>query len=312
MNTCPNGHGDLAKQGDKLVCTVCGYSFVPYKSDGGKTIKEVNQIIRGILFEARITGSLAPWQQEWIVIPKRNYDSGHIYKGINRWLLSYDNELAFLTKASIEKRGLKLAETAKARMVVAWVPPRIKASERALPKDKQDELMSKRRPFMTGDIVYRSKDVIGLPEKTFKEMNNNEKVSSIEEFIKSTGITIKEGGNKASYRRWEDAVYIPDIRQYSCPDEYYRDLLHEIAHATGHKDRLNRDEKIFDSKVEHGKEELVAEMASAYMGYMFGIKPNENSVAYLDNWMKAIDADAYLLSSASKQAERVLDYFKLV
>ena len=94
--------------------------------------------------------------------------------------------------------------------------------------------------------------------------------------------------------------------------EYYKNILHELSHASGHKNRLNRDEKKFNAGDSYGREELIAEFAGAYMCTYFGIEPNQNTVAYIDGWLKAIEGDSYLLISASQQAEKVLKYFGLV
>lgn len=311
-----NGCGTEMIQKDEThwQCPKCPYSFsdkpaVPSK--GSKYTQEVNKTIKQLLVEARLDDSPAPWQKQYVIIPKRNYDSGHEYQGTNRWLLSCDPEISYITLSSIEKRGLKLVEDAKTRLVIAWVPPHLSVPEKKLSPSKQDELMKKRFPFMITKHVYRAKDVEGLEPKTYEGDKENKRFNSIEEFIKSTGINLIEGGNRPLYFKSRDAITVPRIEQYNSSEEYYRDLFHELVHWTGGKTRLNRDVKKYQAEKDYGREQLIAEMGAGYLCQYFGIGITENSVAYIDQWLKAIDGDANLLVSAAQSAEKVLTFFKL-
>jgi len=281
------------------------------KGKGNKFVQEVNQTIKEYLMEARLGDGIAPWQREWIIIPKRNYDSNRVYNGLNRWLLSYDNDLSYVTKASIEKRGLTIPEGAKARLVIAYVPPHLRKDEESFSEEEKKNIMKKRFPVMVTHWVYRSKDIPGLPEKVYKDMKDNKRYENIEVFIQSLkdkGLTIEEGGNEAHHIRHTEIIGMPDIKQFESSDKYYRVYFHEVGHWTGL--HLKREDKKFD-RIEHGKEELIAEMVSAYVSHYFGIPMEENDFAYIDGWIKAIDSDPYLLSSACAQAEKALKFLGL-
>jgi len=315
MTKCPNGHGDLNITDHESKCPVCGYSFAnskPKKVTANKYTQEVNQQIKELLVESRLTGEPVPWKKEWVVIPKRNYDSSRQYTGINRWLLSFDNDISYITEKSIEKHGWKLKEETKPRIVIAWIPPKLKAEEKKLSEQEQKKIMARRFPFMVTNLVYRSIDVEGINPKTYEDDKDNKRFDTIEDFIKSiSGITLEEGGNQPHYNHYNDVVSVPRIEQYSSSDEYYRDLFHELVHWTAHKDRLNRDRKKYQATEDYGREELIAEMGAAYLCHYFGIPVNENSVAYIDGWMAKIDADPNCLVSAGQSAEKVLKYFQL-
>lgn len=311
---CPNGCGELTQVSDtKQECPKCGYSFASPVKKGNKYIQEVNREIKNLLVVARLGNEPVPWQREWIMIPKRNYDSNRQYSGINRWLLSFDSDVCYITRESVEKRGLTVPDDAKSRLVVAWIPPRLSKQERAdLNPDQQKERLRQKFPMMVTSRVFRSKDIPGLKEKTFETDKDNKRFDSIESFVKSIkGLVMEEGGNQPHYRHGEDKIIVPRIEQYSCSEEYYRDLFHELVHWTSHADRLSREHKKFGYGEEYSREELIAEMGAAYLCHYFGIPINENSVAYIDGWMRKIDADANLLVSAGQQAEKVLKYFNL-
>lgn len=313
MFNCPNGHGPLVEvDSTKRECSVCGYSFITPVKRGNKQTEEVNRVIKDLLVEARLTGEAVPWKREWIIIPKRNYDSNRVYSGINRCLLSFDADISFITKDSVEKKGLTIPEEVKPRTIVAWIPGRLNAAEKSLPQDKQQEALRRKRPFMILQWVYRAKDIPGLPEKKYEGDKDNKRFDNVESFIKSIeGLRFEEGGNQPCYLPSADVMQVPRIEQYSSSEEYYRDLFHELVHWTKHESRLNRDEKKYGWKEKYGREELIAEMGASYLCHYFGIPVNENAVAYIDGWLRSIEGDPNILVSAGQQAEKVLTFFGL-
>lgn len=314
LTKCPNCKAELKEIGNKSECSECNYSisYLPKKeSKGSKYVQQVNRIIKDMLVESKLTGEPVPWKQPWIIIPKRNYDSNREYNGINRWLLSYSNDVSFITEKSIEKKGLSLNEKAENNFIICWIPAKLKKEEKKLSKEVQKNIMKRRFPLMVTHCIYKSTDVDGLDEKTFDTDKDNKKFDSIEDFIKSSKVKIVVGGNRARYDWMDDVISIPRLEQFEDSQEYYRTVFHELAHSTGHKSRLNRDEKKFSRLEEYSKEELIAELASAYMCMYFGIEPTENTTAYVESWLDAIESDPYLLVSAGQQAEKVLTHFQL-
>lgn len=93
---------------------------------------------------------------------------------------------------------------------------------------------------------------------------------------------------------------------------YYSTMLHEMAHSTGHKERLDRTGgKFGDPK--YAKEELVAELTSAMICNSMGFdsKITDNSAKYLDNWLGALKEDpkfiVSVMADVNKAAEMILD-----
>src|SRR3546814_3516592 len=70
-----------------------------------------------------------------------------------------------------------------------------------------------------------------------------------------------------------DFVAVPPQPAFFEQVNYYRTCLHELTHATGHAKRLNRDlTNSFGSK-DYAREELIAEMGSAFLCAALGIMP---------------------------------------
>lgn len=325
---CPNGCGmtlQVFDNGNKQ-CTKCGYSFAakkvvakPSSSSEEKgerytppAVQEVNQIMKGLLMELQF-GEPVPWRAAHIIVDLCNAVSGRKYNKINRWLLSYTSETQFTTSKAAVKAGFAIPSEARPFPVFEWVPPYLTKDEKAKLSPVEQETLLAKRPFRSRvELVYRVKDIPNMPRKKGVDNNHNEKIGKIEEFIASIpGLKLEVGGNKPCYCKESDVVCIPRIEQYESADAYYFDLAHEIAHWTGHKSRLNRDQKRFDQSIDYGKEELVAEMGAAYICHTFGIQVPMNSASYIDGWMKAIDADSWLLASAASAAEKVLEFLSL-
>ena len=86
---------------------------------------------------------------------------------------------------------------------------------------------------------------------------------------------IHHGGGEAYYLPSADAVHMPPREAFNSPAAYYATLFHELTHATGHTSRLNRkgvtDAVMFGSH-EYSREELIAEMGSAFVAGHCGIE----------------------------------------
>ncbi|MDX9689793.1 MAG: zincin-like metallopeptidase domain-containing protein, partial [Alphaproteobacteria bacterium] len=62
----------------------------------------------------------------------------------------------------------------------------------------------------------------------------------------------------------------------------------------------------------YAKEELVAEIGSAFLCADLGITPEvrEDHAAYIDHWLKALKDDRKLIFSAAAHATRAVDFMK--
>jgi antirestriction protein ArdC len=120
------------------------------------------------------------------------------------------------------------------------------------------------------------------------------------------------GGNRAYYSPSLDYVQMPVKESFDSPDTYYNTLFHELAHSTGHTDRLARKgvtEASYFGSHEYSKEELVAEMAASFLSAESGIESTlENSVAYLQSWMRALKNDKTMLVRAASMAQKASDF----
>jgi len=301
MSNCPNGHGQLSNN----KCSVCGYSFAPAPAKKGKgtpAIQEVNTLIKKELMRLRLTDEPAPWQQPWFALDKQNFVKHNVYKGINRLLLAFDSSEFFISEKQVAKyKNTVVKADARLFPVVLWLPP----EEQTKGMSAAQVAKLRKFPIMRLYKVYPSVDIEGLPERKVAGEKEHSKWPDAEQFVAhwTSKIKVEEVGGQAYCDHESGKIRIPKIARFDTPEDYYRELFKQMVHYT--KKELKRYEKD-DSDKADVREELVAEIGGAYLASVFGIKPNKNTAAYLDKWLQKIDDDAYLLTSASQQAEKAV------
>jgi len=101
-------------------------------------------------------------------------------------------------------------------------------------------------------------------------------------------------GDQAYYSISKDSIVVPLKTQFDEGELFYSTLLHEMAHSTGAKERLDRliPSTRFGS-TEYAREELVAEMTAAMTASQLGItkQVKEDSIAYLKSWLKSLQEE---------------------
>ena len=85
--------------------------------------------------------------------------------------------------------------------------------------------------------------------------------------------------------------------------------LHELGHWTGHESRLNRNLKNTFGDQAYAKEELVAELASAFCCASLGFsKTITSNAAYIKNWLSVLKEDNKAVIRAANQAQKAADF----
>jgi len=123
---------------------------------------------------------------------------------------------------------------------------------------------------------------------------------------------IEERSASAYYIPSKDEVHLPLKEQFESDEAYQSTALHELGHATGHPERLDRDQSGSFGTESYAFEELVAEISSTFMSEFFEAEPSaaelDNHKAYVQNWAEAIKNDKNYLFKAIKQAEEAADF----
>ncbi len=113
-------------------------------------------------------------------------------------------------------------------------------------------------------------------------------IAACEAMVRSSGATIRHGGDRAFYRPASDSITMPPRKAFATREGYYGTLFHELAHWTGAPHRLDRPLLNMFGSERYALEELVAEMASAFVSATFGIEHVSQSAAYVDHWLACL------------------------
>ena len=134
-----------------------------------------------------------------------------------------------------------------------------------------------------------------------------------DKLLENMRLELREGGNRAYYSPSEDYVRMPTVEQFDDTYSYMSVFLHEAAHASGAAHRLNRDLTGSFGSESYAKEELRAEIASAFTASATGINYEqapqmENHTAYVQNWISVLQNNPNELFRAIKDATKISDY----
>ena len=133
-----------------------------------------------------------------------------------------------------------------------------------------------------------------------------EPVQFVARLIEASGVALTWGGDKAYYRPSTDGIRLPRPEQFHEVSEIAATGLHELIHATGAANRLNRD------KSDRAREEVVAEAGAWLAAMRFGLPATpENSASYLTGWASRLTGDqAKELDRALSDAQKAVTFIE--
>ena len=112
-------------------------------------------------------------------------------------------------------------------------------------------------------------------------------------------------GNDAYYSVARDEIIIPEKAQFIDGESFYSNLLHEMSHASGSPDRLNRIKPTQD-RASYSREELVAELTAALVSSRYGMAKHvkSDSAAYLKSWLGSLNEDPEFIKTTLNDVKR--------
>ncbi|MGF7151477.1 antirestriction protein ArdC [Sphingomonas zeicaulis] len=168
-----------------------------------------------------------------------------------------------------------------------------RARRKAPPATREDG-EARAVPFLKRFTVFNVAQCDGLRPELAADpapLPEREIVPVAEALIAASGADFRVGGDKAFYVPSADFVQVPPQPAFFEQINYYRTCLHELTHWTGHASRLARDfSGGFGSKL-YAREELVAEMGSAFLCAALGIVPTVRHTDYLACWLDLLRED---------------------
>jgi hypothetical protein len=262
------------------------------------------------------SGDVAPWHKPWTTgaasRPLRH--NGQPYSGVNvlvLWMAAEANGYSnphWLTFNQARELGGHVRKGERSTPVV--FAGMFKKEE----KGSDGTTHEREIPFLKTYAVFNAQQCDGLPENftaaTTQPAGDVEPIAAAMEFFANTGADIRHGGGRAYYRPDADYIQMPDAAAFEDAAYHAATLAHEMAHWTGHGSRLARDlaNRFGDNK--YAAEELIAELASAFLAADLGIepKPREDHAEYLAAWLGIMKADKRAIFTAASAASRAAAY----
>lgn len=253
----------------------------------------------------------------------RNGLTGRPYAGVNvllLWLTATERGHRSADWYTFNQAcaAVGLARDARGR----WVPEPgkgVRKGERATPVTFWKTLTVEDRetgedrtvPLLRHFSVFNRAQIDGLPADTADVEPAPpawERLAAAERLVGASGAHVVEGGAPPAYRPATDSVHMPPLGAYRTREGYYVDLLHELTHWTGHPSRLARDlSGRFGSPI-YAREELAAEMGSAFLCATLGITGKLQHPEYVASWLRVLREDKRAVFHAASQARQACEY----
>ncbi|MBW4332243.1 DUF1738 domain-containing protein [Stakelama sp. CBK3Z-3] len=272
---------------------------------------------------AELEAGRLPWVQPWdasacgCALPE-NGATGRHYSGINILILW----------AAVMERGygvqrwltFRQAQTLGGNVRKGEKGICICYADRFTPKGEAERAADEQREarqvaFLKRFTVFNVDQCEGLPDALTEvpELPSEEEaVPAAHALIRASGADFRVGGIEAYYAPVGDYVSVPEQRAFPDPINWYRTALHELGHWTGHGSRLGRDQSGGFGSTAYAREELVAEMASAFTCAALSIRPSVRHADYIGAWLAVLREDELAIfraaSAASKAADWLLRY----
>lgn len=275
----------------------------------------------------RIIGELEagrfPWVQPWGATPgaggvspglPRNALTARPYSGINVLILwgaviqhGYPLQSWLTFRQALDAGGsVKRGERGT---TIVYADRFIPEAEKARAAQTGDD--AKAVPFLKRFTVFNVAQCQGLRPGLAPDpppLPEREILPAAEEVIAASGVDFRIGGNRAFYVPAHDFVQVPPQPAFFEPINYYRTCLHELTHATGHPSRLGRKLATSFGSKDYAREELVAEMGSAFLCAALGITPTVRHADYLASWLDVLHEDNRAIFRAAGQASKAADW----
>lgn len=268
---------------------------------------------------AELEEGTLPWVKPWddgraaLGLP-RNAGTGRRYSGINVLILwsklfeqGYQSQRWLTYRQAVALGGhVRKGEQGTTVCYADKFTPKRQDGGREPDGDQPRQIA-----FLKRFTVFNLDQCEGLPGDTAGTVTTHNEAVLIpraEKLIAATGADIRIGGHDAYYAPATDHICVPPREVYFEPINWYRTVLHELTHLSGHPKRLDRLPKTGFGTSDYAREELVAEMGSAFLCAELGITPTVRHSDYLGAWLGVLREDSKAIFRAASQASKAADY----
>lgn len=271
-----------------------------------------------------------PWRSMWTASQACNAVNEKRYRGVNSLWLSFVSDRKgytdprWCTFKQAKDNGWNVKKGEKATSVEFWAiydkkqRKNISIAEANIIVAKDSERKDDMRLVSRQYCVFNAAQIDGIPELEQKPcaVDINTVRGQRDVLLRNMGLDFHEGGDRAYYSPSMDSITMPPDVCFENTYAYMSTFLHECGHATGASHRLNRPLDGFFGSESYAKEELRAEIASAFTSQALGFGAEgaglmdamDNHKAYIQSWIEVIRNKPNELFAAIKDAEKISDY----
>ncbi len=237
-------------------------------------------------------------------ISGKSYTGGNLIMCMTAQMVYGYSDSRWMTFKQAQSVGASVMKGAKG------LPLRFVVSDTVEDDEGNDKNRMRAVPF----YVFHASHIEGLPAPAEREVKDVQwRHDEAERLLQESGVPIiYEHTNAAFYRPRTDTIHMPEKDGFVSADAFYATALHELAHATGHASRLDRDMTSKPGTPGYAREEIIAETASMIMGSELGIgfDPSQHA-SYLKGYIAILKEDPGYLYKAATEAERICKHIGL-
>ena len=281
-------------------------------------------------FISSLKEDVIPWEQNWVSKERAfNPVSGTKYRGTNAFWLAYKayqnqwQDPRWCTFDQAQNNGWQIKRGSRGTKIEFFSPydkqEKRKITYKELSKLQEtltpEEIEARISYPVANYVVFNAEQIEGIPDYTanIPEWDKEDVIAARDNLFKNMNLDFNEDGDRAYYSPSMDSITLPKIEKFTSEYGYMATMLHEAGHATGHMSRLNRDMSGHFGSESYAREELRAEIASAFTAQEIGIsnasmEHTNNHKAYVQDWISVLQNDPNELFRAIKQAEEISDY----
>ncbi len=285
---------------------------------------------------AALEEGTVPWHRPWRTATglPRSMSTGHPYQGVNVMLLGlttwdrgytsswWGTRKQINAQGGLIRKGQNRANGKGATYICVWSERPVAEDEPEADADHEqgEEASPRTRVFAAMHPVFNADQCEGLPARFYpepgapvEEIAEPEAVLAAYDASPGAAQVFYDVHGAAYYDAAADQIHMPPRDNHTSAERYYATGYHERTHSTGHRSRLNRDTVGHGHKFGtpgYGREELVAEMGTAYLCAATGIDTpavTEQNAAYLQSWITTIREDRKAVVNAASRAQKAAD-----
>ena len=267
---------------------------------------------------AALEGGVAPWVCPWDRSggKTRNGTSGHVYRGVNVILtaMSGFGDPRWFTYRQAQQLGGQVRRGEKGTPVVYWQFVDRRAADGDHEGDDTPTGRTSRVPVARSYTVFNHEQVAWKPGSPMAAKHEAEPVvveawqRAARSLVEAYGADIRHGGTRAYYSPSDDYIRVPERSRFASAADYQGTVLHEMAHWTGHGSRLGRSLTGRFGSEAYAAEELVAELAAAFMSADLGVPGKLQHAEYIGNWITLLGKDTKAIFTAARLAQDAADF----